>query len=54
MNAIALIPVYVLPVLFAFAIHEYGRPRKVRAPVTHPADPVDHNFDSMWEAARHR
>lgn len=51
MNAVALIALYVLPVLFAYALHgAKGHP----APVAHPADPVDHNFDSMWEAANRR
>lgn len=31
MNAIALIAVYVLPVLFAHALCEFGRPSKARA-----------------------
>jgi len=52
MNAVALLAaLYVLPVLFAHFCHEAkGRP----APVVHPADPVDHNFDDMWEAASRR
>lgn len=31
MQAFALIAVYVLPVLFAYWIHDYGRPSKARA-----------------------
>lgn len=41
------------PILLANACHEIGQ-REKRAPVVHPADPIDHNFDSMWEAANRR
>jgi len=44
---------YILPVLAVHAVKALGKahPRKV---ATYPADPIDHNFDSMWEVASRR
>jgi len=55
MNAVALIAIYIVPVLFAHACHAIGRSRSSLRPVCPPApDEIDHNFDSMWEAAARR
>ena len=51
MNAIALIALFIAaPILLANLNHEMAQ----RGKVAHPADPIDHNFDSMWEAANRR
>lgn len=54
MEFLTLIVLFVAaPILLANACHEAGQ-REKRAPVAPVVDPIDHNFDSMWEAANRR